>query len=99
MEKGSVTVVPVRMGRTAGARLLAAQEPSNQRTTASMRGCNRWFESARAPAVPPPNLTTKIAAPRQRPTLLGGGPTEKAPHGDLAGGLSYWKPIFNVLED
>ncbi|HEX2065479.1 MAG TPA: hypothetical protein VHI93_01570 [Candidatus Thermoplasmatota archaeon] len=32
------------------------------------------------------------------PVRFGGGPTEKAPHGDLAGGLSYWRPIFNLLE-
>ena len=29
---------------------------------------------------------------------FGGGPTEKASHGDLAGGLSYWKPVYNILE-
>jgi transposase len=30
---------------------------------------------------------------------FGGGPTEKAPRGDLAGGLSYWQPIWNLLEE
>jgi hypothetical protein len=32
------------------------------------------------------------------PVRFGGGPTEKAPTGDLAGGLSYWKPVYNILE-
>ena len=33
------------------------------------------------------------------PVRFGGGPTEKASQGDLAGGLSYWRPVYNVLED
>ncbi len=30
---------------------------------------------------------------------FGGRPTEKVPHGSLAGGRSHWQPVFNVLED
>ena len=29
---------------------------------------------------------------------FGGRPTEKAPTGDLAGGRSYWMPVYNLLE-
>ncbi len=37
-------------------------------------------------------------APRRRPTSLGGRPTEKVPSGNLAGGRSYWIPVFELLE-
>ncbi len=33
-----------------------------------------------------------------RPVRFGGRPTEKAPPGNLAGGRSHWKPVFNLLE-
>ena len=33
------------------------------------------------------------------PVRFGGGPTEKAPQGDLAGGLSYWLSLATALAD
>ena len=32
------------------------------------------------------------------PVRFGGRPTEKVPPGNLAGGRSHWKPIYNLLE-
>ena len=32
------------------------------------------------------------------PVRFGGRPTEKVPLGNLAGGRSHWKPVFNILE-
>ncbi len=44
-------------------------------------------------------LTLESRMPGNWHVRFGGGPTEKAPQGDLAGGLSYWRPVYNVLED
>src|SRR5687768_15664430 len=32
------------------------------------------------------------------PVRFGGRPTEKGPEGNLAGGRSHWRPVFNLLE-
>ena len=38
-------------------------------------------------------LTLESRMPGNWHVRFGGGPTEKAPHGDLAGGLSHWRPV------
>ncbi len=43
-------------------------------------------------------LTLESRMPGNWHVRFGGGPTEKAPQGDLAGGLSHWKPAYNILE-
>ena len=43
-------------------------------------------------------VTLESRMPGNWHVRFGGGPTEKAPQGDLAGGLSYWKPVYNLLE-
>ena len=44
-------------------------------------------------------VTLESRMPGNWHVRFGGGPTEKAPQGDLAGGLSYWQPIWNLLEE